>query len=427
MIPGVSLAASLSTVLRRYRIPVTLAGSQQLRAATVAVPLGDQHAYLAGNVWKSVEQNHAGIVASGDSEDAIIRLTLIANMLRGRKEWDAARASLSLVPDATIARLGARAKGHMLSAKTALEFETGDLERAEHYGDSAWSLLSRAVAYDLDCRVMTSLAWKLSHIKKTLRKPDEAHRYLTRSETESLNVQDLHGYCNVKLAEAHQAVEVGSWTSAIEAILRVLHPPYKFRGAPRSAFIAAEAARAVAVLEAQFFEVIGRPLGLVHPSAALHFSEQVFKATTSEVMRVPYLADLAIAPPAELRASFESRLVGLPSVTGARPQFTPAERQRMFDRYRGICSLCGVPMSPTDFHVDHVVFHKWGQVSKRLSRPGFINFRPVHGQCNLLRGAKDGVPVAEHAFAALRSGMLGHLFLPDDETADVAEKSCDGS
>ena len=65
-----------------------------------------------------------------------------------------------------------------------------------------------------------------------------------------------------------------------------------------------------------------------------------------------------------------------------RTALSAATRRKVFDRFAGICYLCGKPVSFKAMHVDHIV-----AVSK--GGPNTIsNYAPTHPYCNLKKGNK---------------------------------------
>lgn len=57
-------------------------------------------------------------------------------------------------------------------------------------------------------------------------------------------------------------------------------------------------------------------------------------------------------------------------------------RDRVLERDRGVCGICGLGVDPSDWHLDHVV---------PLSRGGthtYSNVQTTHPHCNLAKGAK---------------------------------------
>lgn len=54
----------------------------------------------------------------------------------------------------------------------------------------------------------------------------------------------------------------------------------------------------------------------------------------------------------------------------------------VLERGRGLCGICGEPVDPARFHVDHKV---------PLARGGahtYANVQPAHPACNLTKGAR---------------------------------------
>lgn len=406
---GSWLAAEILKLLQQRQLRRALVVTSAPQSAPS--PLSDHGSWLRGDVWPTLERHRRAIAAGSDLRECVIRVGLISAILRGDMEWDAATRCLDLIPPDGIRTLGRRTEGHYLYARFALAFEIGDMRRALRIGESAVAAVSTEPMDELDGRILVALLWKLSHVSGALRRDVEAQRYIDRARSTAIDFADLHGYCNTSVAEVHRFIAVGSLSCALESFLRVLHPPLAFTDAPRPLGVAGEAARAVAVLEATAIASTGRPLGLVDVAHALRYSEQVLDIAASKVMRVPYLDDLSIASPTELRREYERRLglVAWPR-DGSRPRFTPDERRALLDRWGHRCSICGNKIARGQkIHIDHIVFHKWGGVSKRTSRPEFRNFRPLHANCNTARGDRHGLPIPESAFGVLRRRFAGDL------------------
>lgn len=414
---GASLATSISIAFKKENIENHLNSRKPGSSRSGTLQVNDHGAYLKGEVWDTVSAHYSAIKESTDPVDCITRLSLIVNMLRGRQNWIAAANCLDVAGAQEIVSLGKCTRGHLLAAQAFLDFERDDLRNAERAGETAITFLT-GTRDDVDLRVLVSALWKLSHIKKALRKPGEAEKLILRAKALSIERGDLHGYSNTMLAEAHQLIADGQLFAAIEALLRVIHPPQRFKSTLESLFIAAEAARAIAVLETRYFEKKRKHLGLVNPFAALDYSARVFQRTTSKVMRVPYLGTLAIASPEMLTRRYKEQFLGIPPSTSRRPRFVRKGKDRdiVYERYKGFCSLCGKWIPPdSDWQMEHIFLHKWGKPSKAYSKPNLINYRPACALCNNERGHKDFYPIGEQVFDILRGGILdGFSFSPVD-------------
>ncbi len=402
---GQLLARSVETVILSEPVKRVLRASAHPSSSRQQLGLDDDSAYLRARVWEAITGHVRAIKRSDDPEEFAIRVALIANTLRGRQLWEAARCCLDLLSfDPTISRRG---KAHLRAAQSFLEYERGNLADAEALAVEADALFGRESLEGIDHRVHASLLWKLSHMQMALRLGTMvADKSMSAAIAASTMVGDLHGYSNSMIARAHRAVAEGEWRLAIDSVLLVLHPPTAFKDANRSAFTAAEVCRLMAVLEMRYLGSKGRPLGFANPLHILRYAEGAFGKTTSRVMRVPYLGTLAIADPRALRQAIGRCCLGIPK--GAeRPRFSRIERERIFERFHGLCSICGYEIDRGEtWHVDHIVFHSMGKPSREYSRPKLLNYRPLHADCNTARGSRLGLPVADSVFEILRRGIF---------------------
>lgn len=91
----------------------------------------------------------------------------------------------------------------------------------------------------------------------------------------------------------------------------------------------------------------------------------------------------------------------LPEWVGATPDSAvpPRVRRRVYDRYIGICHICGLAINGKKWAADHVI----ALIAEGENRES--NLKPAHIKCNL---AKAAIEVAEKAkVAAIRAKHSG--------------------
>ncbi len=350
--------------------------------------VNDAH-YYSGRKDVQEQALRAALADSDDRDRSIVLRAQLAMLLRGQKKWDQAREALQ-IESRNLAGVSADTRTFVLAAEGALFLEEGKLDAAadtlhlvtDRFGKSSDSLRLRQYV---------SSGWKYAQVRASFGEHRDASRLLGRVQAVATDIGDLHGYCNALIAESHVAVSQGNYRRAVTALMWASHPPAVIgKDQPNPRFIAGELARAWAFLEWKYRIDKSKWLGYVHPMWALEFANQRLKQCMSFVMRVPFLNEFAISSPDQVAESIRHAEGMLRQGKGSRPKFSPDERERIFRIYDGLCALCGKKIDENDkWHVDHIVLHCVGHAPKRTARDAYLNYRPVHSRCNLVRGNAD--------------------------------------
>ncbi|HBA89467.1 MAG TPA: hypothetical protein DCZ75_16220 [Geobacter sp.] len=365
-----------------------------MREATV----GDSHSkihtdantdYYSGRKDIQEQALRAELNDTDDLDRSVTLRAQLAMLLRGQKQWDASRRELSLA-SSDLPRVSSDSKALVEAAEGALLLEQGQLLAAVEKLKLGLKHLEHSRDH-LMLRQYVSSKWKCAELEASLGHSSIADAGLSRARSVAQEIGDLHGYSNTRIVEAYVALSRDDFKSAVAALMWVSHPPEAIgRTQPRPHFIAGELARAWAVVEWTHRVRKQRWLGCVHPLWALKFAAQRLRESMSFVMRVPFLGSLAIASPDEIYTSLLQESDMIPEGKGTRPRFTQTERQQIFAIYTGLCALCGQQIiEGDDWHVDHIVLHSMGHAPKSTARSAYLNYRPVHAKCNLMRSDND--------------------------------------
>jgi hypothetical protein len=345
--------------------------------------------YYSGQKDVQEKAIRAELAACDDLDRTLILRARLAMLLRGQKKWGAAGRELRL--DGTdLSRASADSKAFVYAAQGALLLEQGSPAPAADYLEPVLRHFSRCTEYT-QLRQYVSSAWKYAELEGSFGRVGSALSLLSRATSVAQEIGDLHGYCNSRIAEAHISISQGNFKNAITALIWASHPPAIIGNhQPRPRFIAGELARAWAIVEWKYRLTGGKWLGYVHPLWALKFASQRLNESMSFVMRVPFLAEFAIASPNEVYNIILEHEGMLPLGKGSRAKFSRTERERISSLYEGMCALCGCQINESEkWHVDHIVLHSIGHAPKRTARDAYLNYRPVHSRCNLVRGDSD--------------------------------------